>query len=255
MKDIEVHATAIISKRTKIEEGCRVGPHCRTEGKVELLNDVTLDSNVIIIGPARIGKGSYIGPNSIIGFLPEKSLKKMIHEGAPEEEMAQVIIGENVLLRSNDVIYSGVKIGDNVRFGHNVMIRENVQVGEDSLVGTATIVDGGVAIGRRVSIQTGVYICTNSVIEDSVFLGPRCVFTNDKYPMQKRTDLKGPTIKREASIGANATILPGVIIGEGAVVGSGSVVTSSVKQRIVVAGVPAKKLRDVPPDWHSLLRA
>jgi len=255
MKGIEVHATAIISKNTKIEEGCRLGPHCRTEGKVELQKDVALDSNVIIMGPARVGRGSYIGPNSIIGFLPEKSLKKMIHEGALEEEVAPVILGENVLLRSNDVIYSGVKIGDNVRFGHNVMIRENVEIGEDSLIGTDTIVDGGVAIGRRVSIQTGVYICANSVIEDFVFLGPRCVFTNDKYPMQKRTELKGPVVKRGASIGANATILPGVIIGEGAVVGSGSVVTSSVKQKIVVAGVPAKKLKDVPLDWQSLLRA
>jgi acetyltransferase-like isoleucine patch superfamily enzyme len=104
-----------------------------------------------------------------------------------------------------------------------------------------------------VSIQTGVYICTYSTVEDGVFLGPCCVLTNDKYVYQKPYKLLGPTVKRGASIGANALLFPGVTVGEGAVVGSQAMVNSDVPARTVVVGIPAKKIKDVPEDWHSAL--
>ncbi|MDH5770370.1 MAG: hypothetical protein OEZ25_03685, partial [Candidatus Bathyarchaeota archaeon] len=77
-----------------------------------------------------------------------------------------------------------------------------------------------------------------------------CVLTNDLFLMQKKYELKGPTVKSGASIGANATIFPSITIGEGAVVGAGAVVRKDVPPRVIVAGVPAKKLKDVPPDWN-----
>ncbi|WP_243669169.1 hypothetical protein [Vulcanisaeta sp. JCM 16161] len=88
-----------------------------------------------------------------------------------------------------------------------------------------------------------VYIPRGTVIEDNVFLGPNVVITNDKYPPSKRLD--GVKIRRNAVIGANATLIAGIEIGENAVVAAGSVVTKDVPPGVVVAGVPAKPIYSV----------
>jgi acetyltransferase-like isoleucine patch superfamily enzyme len=163
------------------------------------------------------------------------------------------IIGKNCVLRSGTTVYSNVQIGNNVLFGHNSVIREAVSIGRGTKIGTNVVIDGTSRIGSDVSIQTGVYICTYSTVEDQVFLGPRCVFTNDKYVMQQPFKLIGPTVKRGASIGANALLFPGITIGEGAVVGSQAMVNSDVPPRTIFAGIPAKKLRSVPKGWRSAL--
>ncbi len=152
-----------------------------------------------------------------------------------------VEIGDNALIRSGAIIYSSVKIGNDFRTGHNVLIRENTEIGNKVLIGTNTVIDGNCKIGNNVSIQTAAYITTNTVIEDDVFIGPRVVTTNDKY-MFYGARLVGPIIKKGARIGANATILPGVVIGEGAVVGSGAVVTRNVPSGATVVGNPARIL-------------
>jgi acetyltransferase-like isoleucine patch superfamily enzyme len=103
-------------------------------------------------------------------------------------------------------------------------------------------VENQVKIGSDVSIQTGVYITTNTTLEDKVFMGPCSVTTNDKY-MQVGAKLIGPTIKKGARIGANATILPAVVVAENAVVGSASVVTKNVPAGAIVAGNPARILK------------
>ena len=115
------------------------------------------------------------------------------------------------------------------------------------------MVDGSTRIGSRVSVQTGVYICTYSTIEDGVFLGPCCVFTNDKFVTQKTYKLIGPTVRKGASIGANALLFPGVVVGEGAVVGSQAMVNVDIPPRTIFVGIPARKIRDLPEDWHSSL--
>jgi acetyltransferase-like isoleucine patch superfamily enzyme len=136
----------------------------------------------------------------------------------------EVIIGDNALIRSGSIIYSDVKIGNGFKTGHRAFIRENSEIGDNVLIGTNTVLDGHCKLGNN------------------VFIGPRVVTTNDKY-MQTGAKLIGPTIKKGARIGANSTILPGVVIGEGAVVGSGSVVTKDVAPGKTVAGNPARELK------------
>jgi acetyltransferase-like isoleucine patch superfamily enzyme len=133
------------------------------------------------------------------------------------------------------------------------MIRENVIVGNRTKIGTNTVVDGKSTIGSDVSIQTGVYVCTYSTVEDGVFLGPCCVLTNDKYVSQKKTKLIGPTVKRGASVGANALLFPGITVGEEAVIGAQAMVNEDVPPRTIYAGVPARKIGAVPKGWHSSL--
>jgi len=153
-----------------------------------------------------------------------------------------LIIGKIALIRSGTIIYSAVKLGDNFKTGHKAVIRENTEIGDNVLVGTFSVLDGNCRIGNNVSIQSCAYITAFTTIEDNVFIGPRVVTANDKY-MVTGAKLIGPTIKKGARIGANATLLPGVVIGEGAVVGSAAVVTRDVPANVTVVGNPARPLR------------
>lgn len=154
-------------------------------------------------------------------------------------EDGSLLIGDNALIRSGSVIYSNVKIGNGLSTGHGVLIRENSEIGNNVLIGTQSVLDGNCKIGNNVSLQTSVYITAYTVIEDDVFIGPRVVTTNDKY-INYGAKLIGPTIKRGAKIGANAILLPGVVVGEGAMVGSGAVVTKDVPAGATVVGNPAR---------------
>ena len=163
-----------------------------------------------------------------------------------KKEFPGTTIGANGIIRSGTILYADVVIGDNFSTGHNVMIREKTTIGDGVSIGTNTIIEGNTIIGNKVNIQSLVYIPTGVMIEDNVFIGPNAVLTNDPYPPHGAGNLKGPVIRKGASIGANATILPGVEIGEGALVAAGAVVTRDVPARTLAVGAPAR-LRDLPP--------
>jgi len=150
-----------------------------------------------------------------------------------------VQLGANAVLRAGTIVYRDVTIGDDFTTGHNALVREDTTIGDDVLVGTNTVIDGTCEIGAHVSLQTGVYVPSNTTIGDNVFVGPQAVLTNDPYPVRQDTGLAGPTIKEGASIGANATILPGVTIGENAFVAAGAVVTADIPPNTLAMGAPA----------------
>jgi acetyltransferase-like isoleucine patch superfamily enzyme len=244
-----IHPTASVDNIELLSSDTRVGSGAKLTGEVATSQGVFIESNAIIIGPVRIGKGSYIGMNCVIGFPDAEGLRAMLNSGRIEKKTT--FLGEGCIVRPGTTIYSDVKVGNNVSFGHNVLVREAVSIGDGARIGTNVVVDGKTAIGSRVSIQTGVYICTYSTVEDGVFLGPCCVFTNDKYVAQKPFKLVGPKVKRGASIGANALLFPGVTVGEGAVVGSQAMVNKNVPPRTIFVGIPAKKMKKVPKNWRS----
>ena len=155
-------------------------------------------------------------------FLPEDNIRFGV-EYSPDSRPP--VIGRNHTIRSNSIIYNDVVIGDNFRTGHNVVIR---------------VIEGDVIIGNDVSIQSNVYIPTNSVIEDNVFIGPCACFTNDKYPVRINYELQGPKIRRGASIGGNTTFLSNVEIGEGSIVAAGAIVIHSVPPFYLAIGTPAR---------------
>ncbi len=209
-----------------------------------------IDETVKIFGNTKIGRNAVVMQNVIIGHPTTEIIKK---PNWHELDFEGAKIGDNAIVRSNTVIYCDVEIGDNFVTGHNVVIREKTKIGNNVLIGTNTVIEGETVIGNNVSIQSNVYIPRKTIIEDHVFIGPNAVLTNDKYPVRKEYELRGPIIRKGATIGANSIILPAVEIGEGAFVAAGALVTKDVPPWKLAIGVPAR-IVDLPDSLRVLNR-
>ncbi len=254
MSSRKINTAAHVENKRLLGSATYVGRGAMLFGEVWTGEGVFIDSNALIYGPVKLGSRTYVGPNCVVGFPASDELNEMaLSRSHRIMRKKQTTVGEGCIVRPGTTLYSNVTIANQVTFGHNVLVREGVNIGDRTKLGTNVVVDGSTSIGSRVSVQTGVYICTYSTIEDGVFLGPRCVFTNDKYVVQKPFKLVGPTVKKGASIGANALLFPGITVGEGAVVGSQAMVNSDVPARSIFVGIPARKIKDVPEDWRSSL--
>ena len=121
-------------------------------------------------------------------------------------------------------------------------ILPGARIGRDCNICDHTFIENDVVIGDRVTIKCGVQLWDGIVVEDDVFLGPNATFTNDLFPRSKRhpQEFQRTTIKTGASIGANATILPGLTVGEGAMIGAGAVLTRDAPPRAILMGNPAR---------------
>jgi acetyltransferase-like isoleucine patch superfamily enzyme len=208
-----------------------------------------------LYGINTIGKNCTIMENVTLGYPSGRVLEEMRAAGkGPEEYPYQgVTFGNDAMVRPGTTVYCDVVAGHSLRTGHNALVRESTVIGDNVLVGTNVVIDGNCMIGSHVSIQSNAYIPTNTVIEDYVFLGPCCVLANDKYPVRVPYELRGPVLRKGASIGANATILPGVEVGEGAMVAAGALVTKNVPAWKLAIGCPAKFV-ELPESLRSLNR-
>jgi len=135
-------------------------------------------------------------------------------------------------------------IGDGTRIWAFAHILPGAKIGRDCNICDHTFIENDVTVGDRVTIKCGVQLWDGIRIEDDVFIGPNATFTNDKFPRSKQyqeaAGIPRTLVKRGASIGANATILPGVTVGERAMVGAGAVVTRDVPSAAIVIGNPAR---------------
>ncbi|KAB2823515.1 N-acetyltransferase [Aliivibrio finisterrensis] len=138
-----------------------------------------------------------------------------------------------------------IKIGLDTKVWQFSVILEGAVIGSNCNICAHSLIENDVFLGNNVTIKSGVYLWDGIHIEDNVFVGPCVTFANDKYPRSKQYPETFPKtiIKKGASIGANATILPSIVIGENAMIGAGSVVTKDVPNNAVVVGNPAKIIR------------
>jgi acetyltransferase-like isoleucine patch superfamily enzyme len=152
------------------------------------------------------------------------------------------------------------KIAPDVKLGKDVTIYDFVnlygcEIGDDTKIGTFVEIQKGAKIGKKCKISSHTFICEGVTIEDNVFIGHNVAFINDLYPRSTTAsnELKTdddwdciPTrVKKGASIGTSATLLPGITIGKNAIIGAGSVVTKDVPQNAIVVGNPARIVRKI----------
>jgi len=141
----------------------------------------------------------------------------------------------------------GAKIGKGTKIWHFCHIMSGAEIGENCTLGQNVFVAKNVKIGNNVKIQNNVSVYEGVILEDYVFCGPSCVFTNVRtprsaFPRNRSEDYIPTIVKRGATIGANATVVCGVTIGEWAFVAAGAVVTKDVPPYALVAGVPARQI-------------
>jgi acetyltransferase-like isoleucine patch superfamily enzyme len=164
--------------------------------------------------------------------------------GAPFKGYAgePTVIGDGAVIRSHAVIYAGNLIGRGFQAGNKANVRELNVIGDDVSIGTLSVVEHHVQIASGVRIHTQAFVPEYSVLEEDAWIGPQVVLTNAKYPRSPnaKAELRGPRIGRGAKVGANATILPGIVVGENSLVGAGSVVTADVAAGDIVVGNPAR---------------
>lgn len=136
-------------------------------------------------------------------------------------------------------------IGEGTNVWQFVVVLKGAKIGAKCNICAHTLIEGDVEIGNNVTVKSGVFIWDGTRIEDDVFIGPNATLTNDSMPRSKQypDSFSGITLKTGCSIGANATLLPGITIGRGAMIGAGSVVTKNIPDYAIVVGNPAKIIR------------
>lgn len=130
-------------------------------------------------------------------------------------------------------------IGKNTNIWQFVVVLANAKIGENCNICSHCFIENGAVIGNNVTIKCGVQIWDGVVLEDNVFVGPNVTFCNDLYPKSKNKNfvLLKTIVEKGVSIGANATILPGITIGENSLIAAGSVVIKSVPKNTRVIGL------------------
>jgi UDP-2-acetamido-3-amino-2,3-dideoxy-glucuronate N-acetyltransferase len=137
-------------------------------------------------------------------------------------------------------------IGEDTRIWQFCVVLEGARIGANCNICAHVLIENEVVIGDNVTVKSGVQLWDGVRIEDNVCIGPNVTFTNDLFPRSKQPYHRVETIIRSgASIGANATILAGIVVGESAMIGAGSVVTRDVLPHTVVIGNPAREVRKI----------
>ncbi len=148
-------------------------------------------------------------------------------------------------LHSSSEISTDSKIGKNSKIWHYSHIFGESIIGEDCVIGQNVMIGPNVTIGNRCKIQNNVSLYKGIILEDNVFCGPSCVFTNVKTPrafIDRSKEFSKTIVRKGASIGANATIICGVELGEYSMIGAGALVSKDVKPYSLVIGSPAKHI-------------
>jgi acetyltransferase-like isoleucine patch superfamily enzyme len=186
----------------------------------------------VVAGEVELGAGSVVEELCVIGR----------HGPA-----ATTVIGPGATVRSHTVIYAGNTIGADFATGHHTLVRESNTIGDNVSIGSLSVVEHHVIIGDGVRVHSQCFIPEFSVLEPGAWLGPRVTLTNAPFPRcpDVSRGLAGVRIGRDARVGANVTILPGVHIGDRALIGAGAVVTSDVPAGAVVIGHAARAVKTI----------
>ncbi|MCW5692477.1 MAG: N-acetyltransferase [Pseudolabrys sp.] len=150
-----------------------------------------------------------------------------------------------VIFHESAYVDEGVEIGEGTRIWHFSHVLPRSKIGRGCVVGQNVVIGPDVSIGNRCKLQNNVSIYPGVTLEDGVFCGPSCVFTNVINPradIERKSEFRPTLVKRGATIGANATIICGNTLGEYCMIGAGAVVTKDVPAFALMVGTPARRV-------------
>lgn len=243
MKDSMIHSSAIVETQTL---GCNVsiGAFAFIAQNVSIGNNVVIHPHVVIEQGVEIGDNAEIFPFTYLGKIPKSPgiVARNI------EFIPRIKIGSGSLIGPSAVIYYDVDIAENTLIGDGASIREKVRIGKSCLISRGVTINYNVVIGQHTKIMDLSHITGNCKIGNHVFISVLVSTTNDNAIGKLEYDesrVCGPTIDDFVAIGASANILPSVHIGQGSVVAAGAVVTKNVPTGKMVAGIPARVIKDI----------
>jgi acetyltransferase-like isoleucine patch superfamily enzyme len=210
------------------------GEHCRIYDGAYIFPNVRLGSHVTVF------------PGAVIGRPPVSS--GATARQVDVTELLPVVIGDHCVIGAHAVIYMNVRIGERSMICDMAGVREECEIGEATIIAMGVTVNYRTKIGSRVKVMDNTHLTGNMLIEDDVFISTQVTTTNDnamgrRPPAGKDWTGRGPILRRFATIGQGACLLPGVEIGRNAMVGAGAVVTRDVPPETLVLGVPARVVR------------
>ncbi|RAV22116.1 N-acetyltransferase [Paenibacillus contaminans] len=211
-------------------------------------HNVTIGHHVVIYDDTVIGDNVTIQDHAVIGKQPTKAKHSILKQTSA---LPPAVIGDGCIIGTSSIVYAGTKLERDVFVADLATIRERVAIGSGTIIGRGASVENDCTVGARCKLETNCYITAYSVLGDYVFIAPCVVTSNDNYmgrTKERFAKMKGVTVKNGGRIGAGAITLPGIVIEEDGTVGAGSVVTRDVISRELVAGIPARKFRNVPEE-------
>ena len=207
---MEIHSTAIISKKAKIGKNVRIGQF------TSIYDNVIIDDDVVIEGYSEIG------------------VKNNLSEGK------KLYIGRNSYIRSHSIFYEGSRFEEGLVTGHRVTVREKTQAGKNLKIGTLSDIQGHCTIGDYVRFHSNVHIGQESKIGDFIWIFPYVVLTNDPHPPSNT--LLGVTVEDYAVIATMSVVLPGVTVAKGGLISAHSLVATDTEENTLYRGSPAKEI-------------
>jgi acetyltransferase-like isoleucine patch superfamily enzyme len=225
---------AVIEEGVVVGEGVRIGPYAIIYAGTVLGRGVTVDAHAVV------GKRPHRAPTSTLALT----------------DLGPLVVGDGTYIGTGAVLYAGTEIGADCFIADNAQVRERCRLGRRVVVGRGVTIENDCRVGDLTKLQTGAYLTAKSTVEDRVFIAPQVTTSNDNYVARtaaRHAAVRGPYIRRAARIGAGAVLLPGVEVGQEALVAAGAVVTRDVPPYRVVMGVPARVVRETPPEQWILL--
>ncbi len=237
-----------IAKNAKLGKGTKIGEFSVIGAKVKVGAGCIIGNGAVIHDGSEIGANVRIDDHAVIGKQPMRAANSAVTK---EQALPPAKIGDHCIIGTAVVIYAGSVLGNRVLVADLSTVRENVTVGDFTIVGRGVAIENFCKIGSYCKLETNAYITAYSELEDRVFVAPCVATSNDNFvgrTKERFKHFKGVTVKKGGRIGVNATILPGKIIAEDTLVAAGALVTKDTPARKIVAGVPAKEVREVPKE-------
>ena len=228
---------AAINDNAKIGANVSIAPFVVIHAGVEIGDNVSIESGSIIYENVSLGANTHVGAQCVLG---ERLGGRKVEPGYVNPKLT---IGLNSVIRTGTIIYAGCSMGEGFQTGSRAIIREESHFGKSCSFGALAQSDGQIKVGDNCRFHNNVFIATFTTIEDNVHFYPMsCTVDSLHPPCQKGRE--GPHLASGVIVGAKVLILPRVKVGAGAILAGASVVTHDVPPNMVVAGAPAKVIKN-----------